>query len=72
MMNVMNDGSDDDYNDYSIKLRNAIGKNYYTLQNQDNSVEMLQAPQLGENKVEVAADDNMFKTSVKSFIALPG
>jgi hypothetical protein len=40
MVNVMNDGIDDDYSDYTVKLKNDVGKNYLSLSNQDNSIEV--------------------------------
>ena len=72
LMNVMADDTDDDYNDYSLKLKNAVGKNYLSLENQDNTIELSLPPHLGENRVEVTAVDNLFKPSSRHFLALPG
>lgn len=72
LMNVMNDNTDDDYNNYELKLKNAVGKNYLTLDNQDNTIELALPPHLGENKAEVTSIDNVFKSSSRNFLALPG
>ena len=69
--NVMDDGLDDDYEDYKLSLRDSQSV-YFELSDQSNPMEINDTkagwiPKTGENTVTVSKADNIFLKSSRKF-----
>ena len=53
LANVLDDGKEDDYDNYNFFVKNGQGKTYMSMYNQDNQIVLSQKPSLGENTIKV-------------------
>jgi hypothetical protein len=75
LANVLQDGVDDDYDNYEFKLHDGL-EDYYDMEDRDNIIMIpLQDshtfPKVGENVAKVAAIDGVFQDSSTEFFTLP-
>jgi len=71
----MNDGLDDDYDNYQFELSDGQ-TTYYTMVNQQNEIvipnlDSHSVPRVGENFVTVRSNDKAFVDSEREFFTLP-
>jgi hypothetical protein len=76
LANVLDDGVDDDNDDYVFELNNGRGKDYYELDGQENIIEIpskdsKSVPEVGENEVTIQSADKNFQDSTREFLTLP-
>jgi len=70
----MDDGINDDYDDYDISFSNPMGEVFYSLGSQDNSIILGQGddvPRVGENLIHIASVDGLWHQAERTFYALP-